>query len=132
MTLIYFNLAAGHPVLAVVLGLPAYFCTVIMGYICGLFTIYLPSFTKYTINLITIAYWVIWIILMPRFISSEYDPYVIVFTIAFFMIDMLIDLLETFMVYFTIKQSNKQIKMFSCLAAWLSKRGFYEYDKLAK
>jgi len=45
---------------------------------------------------------------------------------------MLIDLLEMFMVYFTIKQSDRQMKMFQCLAAWLSKRGYYEYDQLAR
>jgi len=50
---------------------------------------------------------------------------VYIFAIVFFVIDMIIDMLEMFMVYFTIKQSDRQMKMFECLAAWLSKRGYY-------
>lgn len=67
---------------------------------------------KYGINLIAVGYWILWVSLMPRFKSQEYQPYVYIFAIVFFVIDMLVDLLEMFMVYFTIKQSDRQMKMF--------------------
>jgi hypothetical protein len=113
LTLIYFNLDPGHPVVAVVLGVPAYFCTIIMAYIFGCFTLLkIPMWFKYGINLIAVGYWILWVSLMPRFKSQEYQPYVYIFAIVFFVIDMLVDLLEMFMVYFTIKQSDRQMKMF--------------------
>lgn len=131
LTLIYYNLDPNHPVVAVVLGVPAYFCTVIMGYICGGLTLCIPGWFKYSINIIVLGYWILWISLMPRFLSQEYQPYVFIFAIVFFVIDLIVDMLEMFMVYFTIKQADRAISMFKCLATWLSKRGYYEYDKLA-
>jgi hypothetical protein len=127
LTLIYFGLGAGHPVVAVVIGIPAYFCTIIMGYICGVLTIVIPGWFKYLINLFVLGYWILWVALMPRF-SPEYQPYVIIFAVVFFAIDLTIDCLEMFMVHFSIIKTNKQTKMFECLAAWLSKRGYFEYD----
>lgn len=112
---------------AVVIGIPAYFCTIIMGYICGVLTIVIPGWFKYLINLFVLGYWILWVALMPRF-SHEYQPYVIIFAVVFFAIDLTIDCLEMFMVHFSIIKTNKQSIMFECLAAWLSKRGYFEYD----
>jgi len=99
-----------------------------MGYICGVLTLVIPGYFKYLINLIVLGYWILWIALMPRFKSQDYQPYVYIFAIVFFAIDLVIDSLEMFMVYFSIIKSQKQTKMFECLAAWLSKRGYFEYD----
>lgn len=102
-----------------------------MGYVCGVLTLVLPGWFKYSINLLVLGYWVLWIALMPRFRSQEYQPYVYIFAIVFVVIDLVVDFLEMFMVYFSIVKSERQNRMFQCLAAWLSKRGYYEYDKLA-
>jgi hypothetical protein len=34
--------------------------------------------------------------------------------------------------YFTIKQESRQIRMFRLLSRWLSYRGFYEFNEMAK
>ena len=34
--------------------------------------------------------------------------------------------------YFTIKQEDKQATLFKYLSKWLSLRGFYEFDQMAK
>ena len=64
-----------------------------MGYICGILTLVLPGWSKYAINLFVVGYWVLWIVLMPKFLSEEYQPYVYIFAIVFFIIDLLIDVL---------------------------------------
>ena len=123
--LIYFRLSPGQPIVAVILGLPAYICTLIMGYICGAIVVNLKGSLKYLINIVTLLYWFIWVPLMGMFNSNEYKPYVYVFVIIFFAVDMLLDSLETLLMYFTIKQESKQIKLFQVLSKWLSYRGFY-------
>ncbi len=92
LTLIYFNLGPNNPVVAVVLAIPAYFCTVIMGYICGALVLFLPGATKYLINLISIGYWILWVALMPIFLDTLYYPYIFIFAIVFIFIDLLIEL----------------------------------------
>ena len=64
-----------------------------MGYICGIITLKLPGNTKYLINVITIGYWIIWIIVMADFTTTEYKPYVYTFVVIFFFLDMLFDFL---------------------------------------
>ena len=128
LVLIYFNLAAGQPLIAVVLAIPAYICTLIMGYLCGALVLILPGKTKYLINIVTLLYWILWIALMNIFKSTEYKPYVYTFFIIFFVLDMVLDLLETLLMYFTIKQESRQIKLFQVLAKWLSYRGYYEFN----
>lgn len=125
LILVYFHLAASQPLLAVVLAIPAYLCTLIMGYICGAITVKLPGKTKYLINIITPLYWILWVALMNIFTSTEYKPYVYTFIIIFFVIDMTLDFLETLLMYFTIKQEDRQAKLFQVLAKWLSYRGYY-------
>lgn len=93
LTLIYFNLGANNPVIAVVLAVPAYLCTIIMGYICGALVLFLPGITKYFINLISIGYWILWVALMPMFLDPLYYPYIYIFAIVFILIDILIDFL---------------------------------------
>lgn len=132
LTLIYFRLPGGQPLVAVLLAIPAYICTVIMGYLCGILTLKLPGKSKYLINIFTIGYWVLWVAIMSSFVAYEYAPYVFTFAIIFFLIDMLIDFLETLLMYFTIKQESRQIKLFKALSRWLSYRGYYEFDKMAK
>jgi len=91
--LIYFHLSAGQPLVAVLLAIPAYICTIILGYLCGLITLKLPGNTKYLINILTIVYWVIWVVVMADFYSNEYKPYVYTFVVIFFVVDMLFDFL---------------------------------------
>jgi hypothetical protein len=93
LVLVYFHLGANQPLLAVVLAIPAYLCTLVMGYLCGAATLRLPGKTKYLINLVTLAYWAIWIPVMGMFYSEEYKPYVYTFIIIFFVLDMVLDLL---------------------------------------
>jgi hypothetical protein len=62
-------LPGGQPLIAVLLAIPAYFCTVIMGYICGILTLKLPGKTKYLINLITLGYWILWVPIMSSFVA---------------------------------------------------------------
>ena len=64
-----------------------------MGYICGAIVVNLPGNTKYLINIVTLIYWFIWVPVMAMFYSSEYKPYVYVFVVIFFALDMLFDLL---------------------------------------
>ena len=104
ITLIYFKLPAGQPIVAILLAIPAYICTIILGYICGTVVIHLPGYAKYLINLVSLGYWIIWVAAMSSFTSSEYKPYVFIFTVIFLLIDMIIDFLETLLMYFTIKQ----------------------------
>lgn len=132
LTLIYFHLPGGQPLIAILLAVPAYICTIIMGYLCGILTLKIPGNCKYMLNLITLGYWILWVAVMQRFISDGYQPYVFTFVIIFFFLDMLIDFLETLLMYFTIKQDERQIKLFKALSRWLSYRGYYEFDKMAK
>lgn len=125
LSLIYFHLNAGQPLVAVLLAIPAYLCCIIMGYICGAITLNLPGNSKYLINLLSLVYWIIWIVVMGSFYSSEYKPYVYTFVAIFFVLDMLFDMLETLLMYFTIKQETRQIRLFRALSRWLSYRGFY-------
>ena len=104
ITLIYFKLPAGQPIVAILLAIPAYICTIILGSICGTVVIHLPGYAKYLINLVSLGYWIIWVAAMSSFTSSEYKPYVFIFTVIFLLIDMIIDFLETLLMYFTIKQ----------------------------
>lgn len=104
LVLIYFNFAGGQALAAVILAIPAYLCTIGMGYICGLMVVCLPGHTKYLVNLFPLGYWAMWIALFPRFASDDYKPFVYTFMLIFFGVDMLIDLLETLLMYFTIKQ----------------------------
>ena len=69
---------------------------------------------------------------MRIFISAEYKLFLLVFAIIFFLIDLVLDGLEMLLVYFSIKQGETQVSLFNCLARWLSFRGYYEFDKLAK
>ena len=126
------QLPAGQPMVAVLLAIPAYICTVIMGYLCGVTTLKLPNNTKYLINILTIVYWVIWVVVMADFTSNDYKPYVYTFVVIFFALDMLFDFLETLLMYFTIKQDTRQIRLFRALSKWLSFRGYYEFDEMAK
>ncbi len=96
-----------------------------MGYICGAIVVNLPGKTKYLINLLTIVYWIIWIAVMGSFYSNDYKPYVYTFAIIFFVLDLIFDFLETLLMYFTIKQDTRQIKLFRALSKWFSYRGFY-------
>lgn len=132
LILVYFHLNAGSPLAAVLLAIPAYICCLVMGYLCGAIVINLPGKTKYLINILTLVYWIIWIVVMGQFWSAEYKPYVYVFVIIFFVLDMILDLLETLLMYFTIKQDTRQVKLFRALAKWLSYRGFYEFNEMAK
>ena len=91
--------------MAVVLAIPGYFCTLIMGYICGAIVLKLPGNSKYLINLVTLFYWFIWVPVMNMFTSAEYKPFVYVFVVIYFGLDMILDCLETLLMYFTIKQS---------------------------
>jgi len=93
LTLIYFNLVANNPVIGVVLAIPVYFCTVIMGYICGALVLFLPGALKYLINLIAIGYWILWVALMPIFLDTLYYPYIYIFAVVFILIDFLVDFL---------------------------------------
>ena len=45
---------------------------------------------------------------------------------------MLSEFLETLLIYFTIKQDTRQIGLFRTLSKWLSFRGYYEFDEMAK
>lgn len=62
---------------------------------------------------------------MSRFVAPKYLNFIIVFAVVFFLIDMIMDSLETLLIYFSIKQGEEQIRLFACLAKWLSYRGFY-------
>jgi hypothetical protein len=104
LTLVYFHLEAGKPLIAVLLALPAYLCTVIMGYLCGIFTLKATGKWKYMVNLLALGYWILWVAVMANFYSEEYKPYVYTFAVLFFILDMLLDFLETLLMYFTIKQ----------------------------
>jgi len=64
-----------------------------MGYICGAIVVKLTDGLKYLINLVTLIYWFIWVPVMGMFHSSEYKPYVYVFVIIFFVVDMILDML---------------------------------------
>ena len=64
-----------------------------MGYICGIITLKLPGNSKYLINIITLTYWIIWIVVMADFITTEYKPYVYTFVVIFFFLDMLLTLI---------------------------------------
>jgi hypothetical protein len=128
LTVIYFNLPGGQPVAAIALVIPAYICTILMGYICGSIFRCLPTNTKYMINLFSLGYWVLWIFLMKSMAdkpSNEYRLFILVFTVLSFVLDLVFDSLETLLVYFSIKQEEKQLTLFNCLAKWLSWRGFY-------
>jgi hypothetical protein len=106
-----------------------------MGYIVGGVFRSLPGNLKYLINLLALGYWILWILVMKIISVSEskqYRFYILVFAILSFFLDMVIDALETLLVYFAIKQEEKQISLFNCLAKWLSFRGYYEFDKLAR
>jgi len=125
LVLIYFHLTGGQPLAAVLLAIPAYICTLIAGYICGFIVRCLSGHWKYLINILTIGYWALWIALFPLFYSEDYKPFVIAFVVIFLAIDLLIDCLETLLMYFTIKQEEKQLKLFKYLSKWLSYRGYY-------
>lgn len=125
LTLIYFNLPDNEDVIAIVLAIPSYLCTVILSYLCGLISLKLKGYWKYLINLWTICYWILWVALMSRFVAPKYLNFIIVFAVVFFLIDMIMDSLETLLIYFSIKQGEEQIRLFACLAKWLSYRGFY-------
>lgn len=134
LTLIYFNFQSGQPVAAIALVVPAYLCTVVMGYIVGAIFRFLPGNFKYFINLFSLGYWILWIFLMKIMTtkSSEYRLYILVFSILSFFLDLVIDGLETLLVYFSIHQGERQVSLFNCLARWLSFRGYFEFDKLAR
>lgn len=132
LSLIYFNLSSGQPLVAVLLAIPAYICTLVMGYICGMVSLRLVGSWKYAINVVSLGYWVLWVAIMGRFSSLEYKPYVFTFVFIFIFLDLLIDFLETLLMYFTIKQDERQIRLFQALSKWLSYRGYYEFDKMAK
>ena len=125
LTLCYFNLQADNEVSAVALAVPAYLATIVMGYICGALFRFLPGRSKYLINIVAVGYWILWVILMRNFVSSEYKLFLLVFAIIFFVIDLLLDGLEMLLVYFSIKQGEKQVSLFNCLSRWLSLRGYY-------
>lgn len=128
LTLVYFRLPGGIPVAAIALVIPAYLCTVIMGYLVGAAFRLLPGNFKYLINILSLGYWVLWIFLMREMAnnpSREYRLFILVFSILSFFLDLTIDALETLLVYFAIKQGEKQISLFNCLAKWLSLRGYY-------
>lgn len=130
LTLIYFNLPGGLPVAAIALVIPGYLCTIVMGYIVGALFRILPGNMKYLINLFSLGYWILWIFLMKimnnnGINSKDYRLYILVFSILSFFLDMVIDALETLLVYFAIKQQEKQVSLFNCLAKWLSLRGYY-------
>lgn len=55
--------------MAIGLAVPAYFCTIIMGYIVGAIFRALPGKSKYLINLFSLGYWVLWVFLMRLFNS---------------------------------------------------------------
>jgi hypothetical protein len=103
----YFNFGPNQEVVAIVLVIPAYICSVIMGYIIGAVFRYLPGHFKYLINILSIGYWIIWITLMPRMAErnqNQYRLFIIVLAVLTFFVDMVIDALETLLVYFAIKQ----------------------------
>lgn len=107
LTLVYFNFPGGQPVAAIALVVPAYLCTIIMGYICGTVFRLLPGNMKYIVNVFSLGYWVLWIFLMRLMgtkSSSDYRLFILVFSILSFFLDMVIDLLETLLVYFSIRQ----------------------------
>lgn len=104
LTLIYFNLNADLGVAAVALAIPGYLCTVLAGYICGFIFRTLPTKFKYLINLISLGYWILWVFLMRLFLSDEYKSFLVTFVIIFFIVDLIIDSLETLLVYFAIRQ----------------------------
>lgn len=128
LTLIYFNLPAQQEVAAIALVIPAYLCCVIMGYLVGAVFRMLPGNFKYLINLLSLGYWILWIFVMKIMSnnpSKQYRLFILVFAILSFFLDMVIDALETLLVYFAIKQEEKQVALFNCLARWLSYRGYY-------
>jgi hypothetical protein len=109
LTLIYFKFEGGQPVGAIALVIPAYLCTIAMGYICGAIFRSLPSNTKYLINLFSIGYWILWVFVMrvmSSLPSSEYRLFILVFSIMSFALDLVIDALETLLVYFAIRQGE--------------------------
>jgi hypothetical protein len=74
-----------------------------MGYIIGAVFRYLPGHFKYLINILSIGYWIIWITLMPRMAErnqNQYRLFIIVLAVLTFFVDMVIDALETLLVYF--------------------------------
>jgi hypothetical protein len=64
-----------------------------MGYLCGIFTLRVPGNWKYSLNIVTLGYWILWVAIMQRFTSQDYPAYVFTFVIIFFFLDMLIDFL---------------------------------------
>lgn len=93
LTVSYYTLPADQEIIAILIGLACYFATIVMGYLCGFMVVCLPSYFKYLINIITFGYWVLWIILMRQFTSSEYKLYVLVFMFLFLCVDLLLDAL---------------------------------------
>lgn len=94
---------------AIALVIPGYLCTIVMGYIVGALFRILPGNMKYLINLFSLGYWILWIFLMKimnnnGINSKDYRLYILVFSILSFFLDMVIDALETLLVYFAIKQ----------------------------
>jgi hypothetical protein len=107
LTLLYFKLPPDSEIIAIVLAIPAYLCSVIMGYIIGAIFKILPGHFKYIINILSLGYWLLWIFLMKILSSSgsiQYRLYILVFAILSLFLDMIIDALETLLVYFAIRQ----------------------------
>lgn len=96
LTIIYVNLPGSLPVAAIALVIPAYICTVIMGYICGALFRNLPGRLKWLINLFSLGYWILWIFVMKDMSikpSKEYRLFILVFSILSFFLDLTIDAL---------------------------------------
>lgn len=127
LTLCYFNLPGSLPIVAIVLMIPAYLCTVVMGYIIGAIFRALPGNFKFLINILSLGYFILWFFLMRIMTTSaskEYRLFIVVFSVLSFFLDLVIDGFETLAVYFSIRQEN-QVALFQCLAKWLSLRGYY-------
>ena len=132
LSLVYFDLEPGYEIGAIGAAVGAYFLTIIMGYIVGCIFKFLPHKTKYGINVVSLGYWILWVVLMRNFKSSEYKLFLLVFAVIFFLIDLLLDAFEMLLVYFAIRQGESDVSIFQCLARWLSLRGYYNYESLAK
>jgi hypothetical protein len=99
-------LGSDKEIVAILLAIPAYLCSVIMGYIIGAIFRILPGHFKYLINILSLGYWLLWIFLMKILSSSDsrqYRLFILVFAILSFFLDMIIDALETLLVYFAIR-----------------------------
>lgn len=78
------------------------------------------------INVMVVVYWIVWFIVMPMLAANQFPLFVLIFSVVLVVIDIIVDALQCFAMYFIIKENNP---IYDCIAPLLAYRGYFDYEK---